>query len=135
MISLLYVSRATFRNGGENRQLTDIMTVARERNARLGVTGALICMGGYFAQILEGDDPAVNQLMVDILRDRRHSDIRIIEVVAIERPRFSSWGLALVPASPGPRSYIEILIGSEADPETGAAAAALRDYMIRFADG
>ena len=42
MISLLYVSRAAFAAGSEDRQVADILRVARERNRTLGVTGALI---------------------------------------------------------------------------------------------
>ena len=134
MISLLYVSRAVFPAGSEDRQLIEILHAARARNPSIDVTGALIHLGGFFAQILEGESAAVNQLMIDILRDRRHTDVRIIEVVPIRHRRFEHWGMAWVPASPGPRSYIEILTRSDSDVQTAAAAAALVDYMARFAD-
>jgi hypothetical protein len=134
LISLLYVSRAVFPAGSEDRQLIEILHAARVRNPALGITGALIHLGGYFAQILEGESAAVNQLMIDILRDRRHSDVRIIEVGRIERRRFEHWGMAWVPASPGPRSYIETLTRADSDTQSAAAAAALIDYMARFAD-
>lgn len=135
MISLLYVSRAAFAAGSEDRQVMAILSVARERNPVLNVTGALIYMGGHFAQVLEGEAAAVNQLMIDILRDRRHRDVRIIEMAEIEERRFSSWGMAWVPPSPGPRSYMDALVKGGSDTYTGAAAAALTDYMMRFAEG
>jgi Sensors of blue-light using FAD len=134
MISLLYVSRAVFPAGSEDRQLIEILHAARVRNPEIEVTGALIHLGGFFAQILEGESAAVNQLMIDILRDRRHTDVRIIEVVPIQQRRFGQWAMAWVPASPGPKSFIEILTRADSDVQTAAAAAALVDYMARFAD-
>ncbi len=134
MISLLYVSRAVLPAGSEDRQLIEILHAARARNPANEITGALIHLGGYFAQILEGESDAVNQLMIDILRDRRHTDVRIIEVARIERRRFQHTGMAWVPAAPGPRSNIETLTRSDSDAQGAAASAALISYMARFAD-
>ena len=137
MISLMYVSRAAFPSGSADRSIAEILRTARARNGEMGVTGALLHLGGFFAQVLEGEANDVNQLMIDILRDERHSDVRIIEVGPIKGRRFSNWSMAWVPAAPGPRSYLEALTrrgsGAEAAP-TAAAAAALIDYMMRFAD-
>jgi hypothetical protein len=135
MISLLYVSRAAFPLGSADGNIAEILRSARFRNAEIGVTGALLYLGGYFAQVLEGEANDVNQLMIDILRDERHTDVRIIEVGPIEKRRFSTFSMAWVPASPGPRSYIDTLIRRGSGTEAGAAAAALIDYMMRFGDG
>jgi Sensors of blue-light using FAD len=135
MISLLYVSRAAFQSGSEDRQLISILAAARQRNPSMGITGALIHMSGYFAQVLEGEAPPVNQLMIDILRDRRHSEVRIIEVVPVSKRRFADWSMGWVPPSPGPRGYLETLARAGPDARTGEAAAALIDYMTRFAEG
>ena len=134
MISLLYVSRAVLQAGREDRQLADILATAEARNPAAGITGALMHMGGCFAQVLEGDGPPLNQLMIDILRDRRHREVRIIEVVPIAQRRFGGWSMAWVPPAPGPRSFLEALAGAGADAQTGEAAAALIDYMSRFAE-
>ena len=91
MISLLYVSRAVLAAGSEDRILADVLAAAQARNPAMGVTGALMHIGGYFAQVLEGEAPSVNQVMIDILRDRRHKEVRIIEVVPIARRRFADW--------------------------------------------
>jgi hypothetical protein len=135
MISLLYVSRSAFPSGAADRHIVEILRTARDQNARNGVTGALLYLDGSFAQVLEGEASDVNQLMIDILRDERHSEVRIIEVGPIARRRFTNWSMAWVPASPGPRSYIETLTRRGAGAEANAAAAALIDYMMRFADG
>jgi hypothetical protein len=134
MISLLYVSRAAFPSGSADGAIAGILRSARARNESIEVTGALIHIGGYFAQVIEGEATDVNQLMIDILRDERHSEVRIIEVGPIDKRRFSNWSMAWVPASPGPKSYLDILTGHASGAEAGAAAAALIDYMMRFAD-
>jgi hypothetical protein len=134
MISLLYVSRAAFASGSADGNVAAILSAARERNAAVNVTGALLYLGGFFAQVLEGEPGDVNQLMIDILRDERHADVRIIEVGPIGERRFSNWSMAWVPAAPGPRSYLETLTGRGSGAEATAAAAALIDYMTRFAD-
>jgi hypothetical protein len=137
MISLLYVSRATFPSGSADENIVGILRSARGRNAAMEVTGALLYLGGFFAQVLEGEASDVNQLMIDILRDERHSDVRIIEVRSIDERRFSNWSMAWVPAAPGPKSYLDTLTRRSSGAEAGAAAAAaaaLVDYMMRFAD-
>ena len=134
MISLLYVSRAAFAAGSEDRHLAEILRVARERNPGLGVTGALIHTDGMFAQALEGEAPAVNQLMIDILRDRRHGGVRIIEIVSIAKRRFKGWSMASVPPAPAPRAHLETLMKADFDADTGPAAKALIDYMAKFAE-
>lgn len=134
MISLLYVSRAAFPSASADGAIAGILRSARERNSAAQVTGALLYIGGYFAQVIEGEASDVNQLMIDILRDERHREVRIIEVGPIDQRRFSNWSMAWVPASPGPRSYLDILTGHASGAEAGAAAAALVDYMMRFAD-
>ncbi len=51
--SLLYVSTSLLPARDEQRFVSDIVAVARARNAALGVTGALVLGRGHFAQILE----------------------------------------------------------------------------------
>lgn len=134
MISLLYVSRAALAAGSEDRQLSDILAAAQARNPAIGVSGALVHMSGYFAQVLEGEAPSVNQLMIDVLRDRRHREVRIIEVVPIAKRRFADLAMGWVPPSPGPKSYLETLVKAGPEAKAGEAAAALIDYMARHAE-
>jgi len=92
--SLLYVSRALVRGAEAEAAVADIVRVARERNAELGVTGALAFTGERFAQVLEGPRAAVKELMVSINRDPRHEDIVIIREGPVAKARFAQWTLA-----------------------------------------
>ena len=94
MIRLTFVSRAPVAAGRHSDELADIIAVAKVRNAALGVTGALIRAQSYFAQVLEGDRDDIEELMVSIRRDPRHSELLITETWAITERRFKSWMLA-----------------------------------------
>ena len=55
MFRVVYCSRsvATNQDGGIAALLDQILSVARENNARSGITGALLYNDGCFAQVLE----------------------------------------------------------------------------------
>jgi Sensors of blue-light using FAD len=67
---ILYVSHlaATY----EYDVFASICHVARHRNAQLSLTGVLLFDGHRFCQLLQGPELAVQAMMPDIARDRRH---------------------------------------------------------------
>jgi hypothetical protein len=132
MICLLYVSRSALPPGHEQAQIAQIYNIAIKRNAALDITGALLFVDGYFAQILEGPGEAVNRLMVGILRDPRHTEVRIIEVSRMETRAFPSWTMAQVPPSPSARRYLtDVMERPEGD--SSAAVRGLFGYMAEYA--
>ena len=84
-----------FGDAGE-RDIQAILEVARSRNAKLGVTGALFCDGAYFVQLLEGPAEAVEAVFASIHADPRHTDIRVMERGPAETRWFASWHMAMV---------------------------------------
>lgn len=102
-ISLLYVSTSLLPPSEEETALADIIAVARSRNADLDVTGALVFTRRHFAQLLEGEAAALQELMTSIRRDRRHSDLNVVGTVAIAERRFASWSMAYA----GPSTYVD----------------------------
>lgn len=130
MISLFYVSRSSIQPEDEQAHMAEIVAAAQRRNMALGVTGALVSMDGLFGQILEGPEAAVNQLVVAILKDGRHSDVRIVEVIPVNERRFASWGMAYVPPSEVARALLRELIDQRSDTDSGTAAAQLIELMV-----
>lgn len=90
---MLYVSEAVPAAGGGD-PVGEIVAASRERNAALGITGALIFTGGHFAQVLEGSPEAVEELMANIRCDPRHRNVRTVEMVNVPERRFPGWSLA-----------------------------------------
>lgn len=97
--ALLYASRALVTGEEAEAAVEDIVRGARERNAGLGVTGALLFSGGHFAQWLEGSRAAVDELMRSIARDPRHTDIVILDAAATAARSFPDWTLAYAGSS------------------------------------
>ena len=71
---LAYVSKALIDPCGSAPR--EILDIATQRNTVLGVTGVLCFTGDHFAQVLEGDERALAQLMDSIRRDPRHQLLR-----------------------------------------------------------
>lgn len=88
--------------------LLALLTKAREKNQRLGITGLLLYKEGDFIQLLEGDKAAVKALYRTISADPRHSgSIIMLEDESDER-LFSDWSMGFrdlsdpeVQATPG----------------------------------
>ena len=91
--SLLYVSKTLLELPAAEAEVAKIVEVANSRNGKLGVTGALVSSGSHFAQVLEGDQQAGEELMRSINDGARHMRIRIIRT-AEEPRRFPGWSMA-----------------------------------------
>jgi hypothetical protein len=76
--------------------IKDILIESVANNRRDDVTGALIHDHAWFAQVLEGPEAAVSATFERILRDRRHSDIRLVKMQPVAERRFGAWWLAIV---------------------------------------
>ena len=97
---LLYLSRRVVSPGDEMGAVDQIVEVSAKRNASLRVTGALTYTGLHFAQVLEGPDQSVNELMASIQRDRRHRDVTVVVRQKAAARRFAGWAMACADPSP-----------------------------------
>jgi len=106
-----------------------VVRVSQAHNRPARITGALIATRDHFAQILEGPDAAVTALMDRIARDGRHSDVSVLNDMAIEDRLFAQWSMAYS----GPSTYvaraIEPLIRASDLRGQAAAIARLTELM------
>src|SRR5258708_9820929 len=101
MVSRTYYSRnRTDRWGGPDR-IHDILIESVANNRRDDITGALIHDDKWFAQALEGPEAKVTAAFERILRDPRHSDVRLLRMEAVAERRFSACWFAFVWRSAG----------------------------------
>jgi uncharacterized membrane protein (DUF373 family) len=89
MLQLSYISTATRSMTAED--LTDILRVARARNADRGITGMLLYSNRTFVQVLEGEEDELNALLEVIKRDSRHTALRVLERKRIDRREYADW--------------------------------------------
>jgi hypothetical protein len=95
--SLTYTSLAKLDlSAGE---LEAIHRTARDLNALEGVTGLLVFNGTRFLQIIEGSEAAIDELLVRLRRDRRHSALEIRDERTIDQRSFPEWSMELVRVS------------------------------------
>ena len=73
--------------------LLDLLVKAREKNARLGITGILLYKDGNFMQLIEGEEQAVQDLIHLIEYDTRHRGLLILSRNTIAQRSFPEWSM------------------------------------------
>ena len=133
LVRLLYASRAT--NELDDDLLHSIVERSRASNLEHGITGVLCVYreGGVFLQALEGARKEVNTLYGNIVRDRRHRDITLLDYAEIQERRFAAWQMGSVDLK---RINLSTILRFSARPVldpfsmTGAAALALLEELV-----
>ena len=94
--SLAYISKNTIAGDQDviNAQIQNILMTAQSNNPAKGITGALLYSGGYFCQVIEGPEEALEDLFETIQMDSRHAECTILHFEPIEEKGFSGWSMA-----------------------------------------
>lgn len=70
---------------------------ARDHNAQSGITGVLLCSGGFFFQIIEGDEAEIDRLYGKIIADPRHRDLVCLKTDRdIPWRQFPNWSMEVI---------------------------------------
>lgn len=125
MYSLIYVSRSLLPSGRAAAEIEAIVNISTARNAAAGVTGALLYTGKRFAQLLEGEEAAVLDIMASIARDARHCEVVTIDQGPVVARRFSKWSLVYVGHSTFAAGIVERALAETGEPD----GYALRNLM------
>lgn len=88
---VVYLSRA--KHALTQQEVLSLCAQAASRNARESITGALLCAGNCFLQVIEGPDAAILGLVDRLQRDERHTDLSIIVDEGIRRRDFARWSM------------------------------------------
>lgn len=89
---LVYQSTASRDMG--SLQLFNLLTQARVRNQRLGITGHLLYFQGRFTQCIEGSSESIDALWHSLQRDDRHRDLALVSRHGVTHRRFDQWSMA-----------------------------------------
>ncbi len=92
LIRLSYISQAAREFSDE--ELNALLEKCRANNRTLDITGVLYYGNGMFLQVLEGPEPAVNQVFRRIRKDPRHHHVRLSEKIPIEQRQFGEFNMA-----------------------------------------
>ena len=97
MFSIAYVSVATKPLSEDD--VVAILVQSRMNNVRLGLTGALLCHGQRFIQILEGEEQQVLTKYRTISVNPRHRNVHLLSQEPIEKRQFPQWTMGFRPLS------------------------------------
>ncbi len=96
MFQLCYSSKTTSLDHTILNDLRDILGEARDFNVRHNIHGVLYFSDEYFFQCLEGDEAIIDALFQNILKDRRHQDVKLYKTKKIETAHFNQWSMKYV---------------------------------------
>ena len=91
---VIYVSEKT---DTSSDSLTDIYDISQKNNSESGISGCLLIGSNSYLQLLEGPDPAVENLYSKIKTDSRHKKVKKLFEQHIEEKLFSSWSMKFAP--------------------------------------
>lgn len=69
----------------------ELLTRARDHNARVGITGVLLHRDGNFMQYLEGPEPELRSLLLKIRLDSRHRGVSPLLEGSQQERQFPDW--------------------------------------------
>ena len=121
LVRLVYKSSPNFVVDGSavDKEIKGILDVARERNARSGITGGLLFTQRFFFQILEGEDVAIDALFNKIAGDTRHKNVEVLSKDVIKRRRFYAWSMAHVKMRSQEFDLLDRLLANPSDLDDG----------------
>ena len=76
-----------------DESIDQLLERSKQNNATGGITGAMIYANGYFMQLIEGPESAVNALYSTIEADPRHDVLSLLHDQEIESRHFSDWAM------------------------------------------
>jgi hypothetical protein len=96
-IQLIYVSQISpdFNVG----DIESILATAVKHNKKHNITGVLTVLNDVFIQVLEGDPVKVEQLVVNIEKDRRNVGLIVLQSNPITQRLFPDWSMGYVDES------------------------------------
>jgi len=123
LVRCLYASRAVAPL--RETVIEAILEKSRQKNPRLGVTGLLCYSGDIFIQVLEGGRDAVCELFNEIVRDERHTNVRILLFDEIASRKFGGWTMGQANVAKAQTVVLKHSEKPQLDPFVGSGAATL----------
>lgn len=132
MQRLLYISESRIAEADAKSVVSQIVERAQIKNARLGLTGALLFTDKYFVQVLEGSHEAIHTLMAYIHTDSRHGNITVVDKSTINDRLFPDWHMAYHGPSRFVSRRVERLLHATSQSEQRRASDWLTDLAWEF---
>lgn len=70
-----------------------ILHESEKNNQEKEISGVLLATNKHFLQVIEGKYEAVNDLFMHIVKDKRHTNLKLISFHVVDSVIFSGWGM------------------------------------------
>ncbi len=124
LVQLVYVSSLTLGSRLSTTIFDEVESHARDYNQQHGITGILCYGNGHFLQCVEGEKAHVFALKQRIFADKRHKNVEMLLLQAIDERSFADWRMRLL--------FLERWLWS---PASKKQAAQLSPYLPFFPHG
>ena len=91
LVSKTYLSQSKL--DWTDEAIDQLLERSKQNNATKGITGAMIYANGYFMQLIEGPQIAVDELYSAIEADPRHEVLSLLHSQEIKDRHFSDWAM------------------------------------------
>jgi hypothetical protein len=91
MYRLIY--KSTCSNEIDWPLVQSILHESEKNNQEKDISGVLLATNKHFLQVIEGKYEAVNDLFMHIVKDKRHTDLKLISFSVVDSMIFSGWGM------------------------------------------
>lgn len=129
MERILYVSKSKIEKAEAFAVVARIVTKSKEWNIDHNLTGALIFTGTNFAQVLEGPQKDIDDVMGIIESDPRHEEVSVINRSPITERQFSTWAMAYQ----GPSQFVSRHVTQLLNATSGLEQQRATDWLVQLA--
>lgn len=91
LLRMTYISR--YNSDNANIEVARILEQSRRNNESNGITGVLVMNENYFLQVIEGSRAVINTLLQKLIKDERHTSLRIVECHEVQQRHWSKWSM------------------------------------------
>jgi hypothetical protein len=129
---LMYASISRLPPEGAMLAVEAILKRARARNARRGLTGALLFTGQHFVQVLEGPAAAIDGLWGKLQTDPRHEGLVPAIHGPLQKRRFDNWAMSYSGPSQFVSKRVQLMFNVDDPVAQSRAADWVLDLMYQF---
>lgn len=94
LTQLIYVSKR--HSDVDDNEARKILETSRKNNDIWGIKGVLLVLPEYFFQVVEGPSKHIQELMVRVENDARHSEIKVLSNKVLSGYEFGVWSMVNV---------------------------------------
>jgi len=76
------------------KSIEDFLFQVREKNKHLAITGILLLIQGKFVQYIEGPAEEIDKVYDSISKDKRHTEMILLDSGPLEKRQFTDWSMA-----------------------------------------